>query len=81
MVKNFPKGHLLYQAAGGPFCLRTSMATSTNERVVEVRAARVAGMTGELEDYNILASMLPQDTRVCDARYCCTYHLHVWLCY
>ena len=50
------------------------MATSTNERVVEVRAARVAGMTGELEDYNFLASMLPQDTRVCDARYCCIYH-------
>ena len=57
------------------------MATSTNERVVEVRAARVAGMTGELEDYNFLASMLPQDTRVCDARYCCAHHPHVWLCY
>ena len=57
-------GHLLYLAAGGPFTLRCARGTITNERVVELRDARVADRTGPLDSYNYLASQLPQDTRV-----------------
>ena len=58
----------IYVVSGGPFGMRNARATITQERTVELRDARVAGRTGEIEDYNILASMLPQDSRIAYAQ-------------
>lgn len=33
-------------------------------REVELRQARTADQTGEIEDYNYLASLFPQDTNI-----------------
>ena len=57
------QGRALYLWAG-PFGLRVARGVVTHERIVECRRARRAGRTGEMEDWNALTSMLPQDTRV-----------------
>ena len=48
--------------------MRNARATITQERTVELRDAREEGRTGEIKDYNVLASMLPQDSRVAYAQ-------------
>ena len=58
----------IYVASGGPFGMRNARATITQERTVELRDAREEGRTGEIKDYNVLASMLPQDSRVAYAQ-------------
>ena len=68
-------GWLLYLAAGGPFTLRGARGTVTNERVVELRAARDGNRTGPLDSYNFLASQLPQDTRVLYHRWDFSYNV------
>ena len=50
--------------SGGPFTQRGARGPGTNERIVELRAARDGNRTGPLGSYNFLASQLPQDTRV-----------------
>lgn len=44
--------------------MRVARGVITHERIVECRRARRADLTGEIADWNILSSMLPQDTRV-----------------
>ena len=62
------QGWLLYLAGTGPYSLRGSMGSVTIERVVELREAREGGRTGLMSEYNFLASLLPQDTRICICR-------------
>ena len=61
-------GHLLVTAATGGFTLRRARAELAVRRAVEVRAARQAGRTGSINEYNFLAALLPQETRVCYVR-------------
>ena len=58
------QGWLLYLLSTGPFSLHNARGAITNERVVELRQARMAGLTGGIDSYNSLASLLPQDTKV-----------------
>ena len=63
------QGWLLYLLATGPFSLHNARGAITNERVVELREARMAGLTGGIDSYNSLASLLPQDTKAFYYRY------------
>ena len=63
------QGWLLYLLATGPFSLHNARGAITNERVVELREARMGGLTGGIDSYNSLASLLPQDTKVFYYRY------------
>ena len=62
------QGWQLYLIATGPFSLRNARGAITNERVVELRQARMLGHTGPISSYNALASLLPQDTKVFHCR-------------
>ena len=49
-------------AATGKFTVLKGNGVTTNTRVVEIREARQADQTGQIYDYNYLASLLPQDS-------------------
>ena len=55
-------------AATGGFTLRRARSELATRRVVELRAARQAGRTGAMPEYNFLSALLPQETRVFYAR-------------
>ena len=55
---------LLYLAATGPFTLHKARGTTTVMREVELRQPRMNDHTGEIQDYNFLASLLPQDANI-----------------
>ena len=58
------QGWLIYLLSTGQFSLRGARGCLTNMRVLELRNARETGHTGNVATYNMLASSLPQDTRV-----------------
>ena len=58
------QGWLIYLLSTGQFSLRGARGCLTNMRVLELRNAREAGHTGNISTYHLLASSLPQDTRV-----------------
>ena len=73
-VLNLPQlrreqGHLIYLLSTGPFSLHKARGLITNARAIELREARLGGLTGPIDVYNYLASQLPQDTTVYFQRY------------
>jgi len=56
------QGWLLYLNSTGPFTLFKARGSSTIMREVELHQARTDDHTGEIEDYNFLATQFPQDT-------------------
>jgi hypothetical protein len=62
------QGRAIYVASTGPFGMRNARGGATHQRIVELRRQREVGNTGEIEDWNVLSGMLPQDCRVCIVR-------------
>ena len=58
------QGGKLVVAATGRFPVHKGDGVITNTRTVEVRPAREADNTGDIHDYNFLASLLPQDSYI-----------------
>ena len=41
-----------------------SNGVNTNTRVIELREARQADLTGTIQDYNAISSLLPQESQI-----------------
>ena len=65
-LPSFPEGNgfELYLLATGPYGMQRANGALTATREFELSAARRAGELGTLSNYNELASLLPQTTRV-----------------
>lgn len=58
------EGGKLVVAATGKFTVLKGNGVNTNTRVVEIREPRQADLTGEIQDYNFLSSLLPQESSI-----------------
>ena len=58
------EGYKLIEAATGTFTVLKSNGVNTNTRVIELREARQADLTGTIQDYNTISSLLPQESQI-----------------